>query len=64
MDRTLAVPIGPAAVNLDLPDRDVFVIDASGCYSPFVTQSISGVGTTLIQYGGQSGDRPDLRQQP
>ena len=30
----------------------------------FVTQSISGVGTTLIQYGGQSGDRPDLRQQP
>lgn len=36
-----------AAVNFDLPDRDVFVIDALAA-NPFVTQSISGVGTTLF----------------
>ena len=36
-----------AAVNLDLPDKDVFVIDALAAI-PAVTQSISGVGTILF----------------
>ena len=36
-----------AAVNLDLPDKDIFVIDALAAI-PAVTQSISGVGTILF----------------
>jgi len=36
-----------AAVNLELPDKDVFVIDALAAV-PTVTQSISGVGTILF----------------
>ncbi len=36
-----------AAVNLDLPDNEVFVIDALAA-PPVVKQSISGVGTTLF----------------